>query len=76
MDRKFRRITDGGHTNWFGGVCAGLAYYLGMPTWIVRLVWAILIFGAGTGLFLYILLCIFVPKWDGVPKNFAEITGD
>lgn len=69
--KKFRRIPDKG---WVGGVCAGIAYYLGFPVWIVRLVWALLIFGYGTGLLLYILLWIFVPEAKKTPSDYNKRT--
>ena len=47
---------------WIGGVCGGLAVSLGVESWILRLVFAVLFFVAGTGVLLYILLWIFVPS--------------
>lgn len=45
-----------------GGVCGGLATYLRVDTTIVRLVFALISFGAGTGILLYILLWIILPS--------------
>ncbi|RYZ22257.1 MAG: PspC domain-containing protein [Chitinophagaceae bacterium] len=45
-----------------GGVCSGIAHYFGIDPAIVRIILAILVFGAGTGIFLYLLLWVFVPK--------------
>ena len=45
-----------------GGVCAGLANYFGtQPVWF-RLAFAVTFFFAGTGLFLYLILWIVIPK--------------
>ena len=45
-----------------GGVSGGLGAYFGMdPLWI-RLIWVALIFGAGTGFLLYIILWIVMPE--------------
>lgn len=45
-----------------GGVCGGLGAYVGVdPVWI-RLLFAILFFGFGTGLFVYLLLWIIIPE--------------
>ena len=46
-----------------GGVCSGLADYLGIsdPLW-VRLFFVVLMFGFGTGFLLYIALMILIPK--------------
>jgi phage shock protein PspC (stress-responsive transcriptional regulator) len=45
-----------------GGVCSGIAHYFGIDPAIVRIILALLVFGAGTGIFLYLILWIFVPK--------------
>ena len=53
-----RSATD----RWIGGVCGGLAVNLGVDSWILRLVFAVLFFVGGTGVLLYILLWIFMPS--------------
>ncbi len=45
-----------------GGVCGGLANYLRIDPTIVRLVFALISFGAGTGILLYILLWVILPS--------------
>lgn len=45
-----------------GGVCGGLASYLRIDPTIVRLVFALMSFGAGTGILLYILLWVILPS--------------
>ncbi|MFI1772368.1 PspC domain-containing protein [Thalassobellus citreus] len=70
--RKLYRDTD---NSYIGGVSAGLAHYFGIDTIWIRLAWILLIFGAGTGVLLYILLWILVPE----AKTTAEkimMTGD
>jgi len=52
-----RSTTD----RWIGGVCGGLAKSLGVESWVLRLVFAVLLFLGGTGVLLYLLLWIFVP---------------
>ncbi len=45
-----------------GGVCSGMAHYFGMdPLWL-RLIFAILFFGWGTGFLAYMILLIIIPK--------------
>jgi phage shock protein PspC (stress-responsive transcriptional regulator) len=57
-----RTLFRDGEDHLLGGVCSGLANYFGTePVWI-RLVFAIAVIFAGTGLFLYIILWIVVPK--------------
>lgn len=73
-ERKLRRITEDSH-KWVGGVCSGIAYWFGIEAWIVRLVLACLIFFHGVGLIPYILLWIFMPKWEKTPDDFNTVTG-
>lgn len=44
------------------GVCAGLANFFSIDVLIVRIIWAISFFFFGTGLFLYIILWIVIPR--------------
>jgi len=44
-----------------GGVCAGLADYFDLDPTIVRVVWLLAIFFAGTGLLVYLILWIVLP---------------
>ena len=43
------------------GVCGGLAQFLGIDSTVVRLIWALLIFCAGTGLLAYIIAALVLP---------------
>jgi phage shock protein PspC (stress-responsive transcriptional regulator) len=71
--KNLRCIPDKG---WFGGVCAGLAYWLGLPLWLVRLAWGAAGFFYGLGITLYLLLWIFVPNAEEVPADYGRRTGD
>ena len=44
------------------GVCGGLAQYFGVEPVIVRLIFVVLLFMNGIGLFIYIILAIIMPK--------------
>ncbi|OUS02502.1 hypothetical protein A9Q86_03075 [Flavobacteriales bacterium 33_180_T64] len=57
--KKLYRDTD---NSYVGGVSSGLGHYFGIDAVWIRLVWILLIFGAGTGVLLYILLWIFLPE--------------
>ncbi len=58
-----------------GGVCAGIANYFGFdPLWL-RLFWAILFFAYGTGIFIYILLWVIIPKAE-TPSQKLEMKGE
>ena len=52
--------------SWLGGVCGGLAPATGLPSWLCRLIFALLVVCGGTGLVVYLLMWILVPKDDGV----------
>lgn len=71
--RPFRRVPHG--SNWVGGVCAGLAYALGVPAWLVRLATFVLVAFYGVGLIPYVLLWAFAPSWQALPEDFAARSG-
>ena len=52
--------------SWLGGVCGGLAPATGLPAWLCRLIFVLLVMCGGTGVMLYLLMWILVPKDDGV----------
>ncbi|MDX1277400.1 PspC domain-containing protein [Oceanihabitans sediminis] len=77
--RKLFRDTD---NSYVGGVSAGLGHYFGIDAIWIRLIWFLLIFGAGTGALLYIILWILVPEavttsdklmMRGEPVNISNI---
>ncbi|WP_426102444.1 PspC domain-containing protein [Massilia sp. TSP1-1-2] len=45
-----------------GGVCGGLARVSGVESWVWRLVFALCVIFAGFGIFIYLLMWIFVPE--------------
>jgi len=51
---------------WLGGVCGGLAPATGLPAWLWRLIFVLFVVCGGTGLLVYVLMWILVPKDDGV----------
>ncbi len=46
------------------GVCAGIAEYLNIDPTIVRLIWAVLTLLGGSGILLYIIAAVIMPKAD------------
>ena len=77
--KKLFRDTD---NSYVGGVSAGLGHYFGIDAIWIRLIWILLIFGAGTGVLLYILLWILLPEavttsdklmMRGEPVNITNI---
>ena len=57
-DKKLSRSNN----KMIGGVCAGIADYLGLDPTIVRIVWVLMLFFAGFGILLYLILWIIMPK--------------
>ncbi|RXP58558.1 PspC domain-containing protein [Lutibacter sp. HS1-25] len=78
-NKKLFRDTD---DKFLGGVCAGLAHYVGIEAIWMRLLWLALLFFFGTGFLVYILLWILVPQaettaeklqMEGEPVNISNI---
>ena len=45
-----------------GGVCAGLAKYLNIDVTIIRVIWAVAVLCAGTGLLAYLICAVIIPE--------------
>lgn len=59
MANKLYRSRD---NRWIAGVCGGLAEFFGLSSKIVRIICALLIMVYGSGLLIYIILALFIPK--------------
>ncbi len=46
------------------GVCKGLGETLGIETWILRVIWLVAVLWFGTGILLYLILAICLPRVD------------
>ncbi len=59
MDKKlYKSNTD----KKIDGVCAGIAEYFGIDSTIVRLIWVIVALFAGSGVLLYIIAALVMPR--------------
>lgn len=67
LGRLHRSRTD----RWFGGVCGGLGELTGIPAWSWRILFVLAAFLQGLGVLMYVLLWIFVPSREVVPKPVA-----
>jgi phage shock protein PspC (stress-responsive transcriptional regulator) len=73
--RSYRRLYRDPDDRIIGGVCAGVSHYVGLdPIWL-RLLFAISFFVFGSGLLLYILLIIIIPKAK-TPSEKLEMKGE
>ena len=43
------------------GVCGGLGEYMNLDPTVVRLIWVLLVFCAGTGLLAYLIAALIIP---------------
>ena len=66
--RLYRSRTD----KKIAGVCGGLAHYFGIDPVIPRIIWVVLIFGAGVGLLAYLICWIVIPM---EPETASGTTG-
>lgn len=44
------------------GVCGGLGEYFNIDSTVIRIIWAVLVLCAGTGILAYILCAIIMPR--------------
>jgi len=80
--RAYRRLYRDPDDRMVGGVCSGLSHYLGLdPIWL-RTIFAIAFFVFGSGLLLYLILLVVMPKalttaekleMKGEPVNISNI---
>lgn len=56
------------------GVCAGLGQYFGIDPTLVRILWVLLTFVAGTGVLLYVILAIVMPNASAVVTTTTTTT--
>lgn len=61
----------------FYGVCSGIAYWVGVPTVVVRILAVILVaVSSGAGMFFYIILAATLSKYSEVPADYKKICED
>ena len=63
MDQQLnwlQNFTKSDDDRWLGGICGGLGECTPLPSWAWRVLFVFFLFGPG--IFLYVLLWIFVPR--------------
>jgi phage shock protein C len=68
------KLTRSRTDHMIGGVCGGLANYLGVDATLVRLVFLLLALGSGGGVLIYFVLWVVVPREDMPAGAGAEET--
>lgn len=61
MSDENRRLWRSRDNRVIAGVCGGLGEYFNIDPVILRIVWVLLIFGAGTGLLAYLIAWLVIP---------------
>jgi phage shock protein PspC (stress-responsive transcriptional regulator) len=56
------RLYRSGKEKILGGVCGGIAEYLNADPLLIRLIWIAIVFLGGTGILLYIIAWIVIPR--------------
>lgn len=61
-----------------GGVCAGIAHFLGIDPTVIRVIYTVLSFVTSgfPGVVLYIILCVIIPEDNGMVDTDAFDTTD
>ncbi len=62
MDMQSKRLTKSRNDRKLCGVCGGFAEYLNLDPTIIRLIWALLVLAAGTGVLAYLIAAIIMPE--------------
>ena len=77
-----KKLFRDGDDKFLGGVCSGLAHYVGIDVIWMRIIWLVLLFGFGIGFLIYPLLWILIPQaettaeklqMNGEPVNIDNI---
>ena len=69
-----KKLTRSEKERLLGGVCGGLAEYFGFDPTLVRLVFVLLALAGGTGILVYIVLWIIMPRRSQVEAR--EVVGE
>ncbi|MCE1254989.1 MAG: PspC domain-containing protein [Anaerolineae bacterium] len=71
-----KRINRSRSDRMLGGVCAGLANYLGIDTVWVRLFFILLTLGDGIGILIYLILWVILPDEANVDQSIGFKAGE
>jgi len=57
-----KRLVRSSSQKMIAGVCGGVAQYLGWDVTIVRLLWIVLTLAGGSGILIYLILWLVMPR--------------
>lgn len=66
------RLTRPENGRILGGVCAGVANWIGLDVTLVRIIFLILGFMTGSGLLIYLILWVVIPSSTEIPGNQTD----
>ena len=62
MEMQNKKLMKSRNDRKLCGVCGGLAEYLNVESTMVRLIWALLVLAAGTGVLAYLVAALIMPE--------------
>lgn len=71
-----KRLTKSATDKVFCGVAAGIADYLAIDPVLIRLLFVILTISGGSGILIYIVLCLIVPEEDSKATSTKEVISE
>jgi len=73
MANQLKRVTE---YQWVFGVCSGLAYWLNLPSLLVRFIMFVSVYIYGMSILPYLFLWVLLPEWEDTPSDYEKICGD
>jgi phage shock protein PspC (stress-responsive transcriptional regulator) len=61
MAKKVKRLYRSKTDKVIAGICGGMGEYFGIDPVIIRILWALLVFGMGVGILAYLLAWLIIP---------------
>jgi len=62
MDMQNKKLAKSRSDRKLCGVCGGFAEYLNLDPTVIRLIWLLLVFCAGTGVLAYLIAALVMPE--------------
>lgn len=72
MNQSPKKLYRSKNDQVIAGVCSGLANYFEIDPTIVRIIFVVLAFAGGTGVFIYLALLLIVPAQDSAAASAKE----
>jgi len=75
MSKNMKKLYRSNSERIIWGVCGGLGNYFQIDPILIRILFVLLFFAGGTGLFIYIILAIMIPKLpeEGIKEESIKV---